>query len=114
MLVHVFGAYFGLAVSFVLKRDYKSSKNGPTYTSDTFAMIGIVYFDKLLTESVFFSMQTTFIANRNNFPLAILAQFQLRTGRRRRPAPFRHQHLFLPGCLLRHCLCRLRSSQQRQ
>jgi ammonia channel protein AmtB len=42
MLVHVFGAYFGLAVSFVLRRDHSSDKEGPTYTSDTFAMIGII------------------------------------------------------------------------
>lgn len=40
MLVHVFGAYFGLAVSFMLRRDHTSDKEGPTYTSDTFAMIG--------------------------------------------------------------------------
>lgn len=41
MLVHVFGAYFGLAVSLVLKRDLSSNKEGASYTSDTFAMIGI-------------------------------------------------------------------------
>ncbi|XP_046657631.1 ammonium transporter Rh type A-like [Daphnia pulicaria] len=43
MLVHVFGAYFGLAVSFVLRRDHSSDKEGPTYTSDTFAMIGTIF-----------------------------------------------------------------------
>lgn len=42
MLVHVFGAYFGLAVSFVLRRDHSSDNEGPSYTSDTFAMIGNV------------------------------------------------------------------------
>ena len=40
MFVHTFGAYFGLMVSFVLKRDFSSSSEGPTYTSDIFAMIG--------------------------------------------------------------------------
>jgi hypothetical protein len=47
MLVHVFGAYFGLAVSFVLRRDHTSDKEGPTYTSDTFAMIGKINFEIL-------------------------------------------------------------------
>ena len=41
MLVHVFGAYFGLAVSCVLRRDVSSEKEGATYNSDIFAMIGI-------------------------------------------------------------------------
>jgi hypothetical protein len=40
MLVHVFGAYFGLAVSCVLRRDVSSEKEGATYNSDIFAMIG--------------------------------------------------------------------------
>ncbi len=40
MLVHVFGAYFGLAVSCVLRRDVASEKEGATYNSDIFAMIG--------------------------------------------------------------------------
>jgi hypothetical protein len=39
MLVHVFGAYFGLAVSCVLRRDVASEKEGATYNSDIFAMI---------------------------------------------------------------------------
>lgn len=43
MLVHVFGAYFGLAVSFVLRRDHSSDNEGPSYTSDTFAMIGTIF-----------------------------------------------------------------------
>jgi hypothetical protein len=40
MLVHVFGAYFGLAVSCVLRRDVTSEKEGANYNSDIFAMIG--------------------------------------------------------------------------
>lgn len=43
MLVHTFGAYFGLAVSFVLRRDVTSSKEGATYNSDIFAMIGTIF-----------------------------------------------------------------------
>ena len=41
MLVHVFGAYFGLAVSCVLRRDVSSDKEGAVYHSDVFAMIGM-------------------------------------------------------------------------
>ncbi|XP_046657634.1 ammonium transporter Rh type A-like [Daphnia pulicaria] len=43
MLVHVFGAYFGLAVSCVLRRDVSSEKEGATYNSDIFAMIGTIF-----------------------------------------------------------------------
>ena len=47
MLVHVFGAYFGLAVSIILRRPKtQSNKEGASYNSDIFAMIGnqIFYF----------------------------------------------------------------------
>ena len=40
MLVHAFGAYFGLTVSCVLRRDVSSDKEGAVYHSDVFAMIG--------------------------------------------------------------------------
>ncbi|XP_065563752.1 ammonium transporter Rh type A-like isoform X2 [Artemia franciscana] len=43
MFVHVFGAYFGLMVSFVLKRDHRSPKEGAVYHSDVFAMIGTIF-----------------------------------------------------------------------
>ena len=45
--------------------------------------------------------------------MALLAQFQRRSGRRRRPASSRHQHLLLLGCLLRHGFRCLIFSQQR-
>jgi hypothetical protein len=45
--------------------------------------------------------------------VAVFAQFQCWTGRSRRPAPGRHQHLLLAGRLLRHSLRRFRFSQQR-
>lgn len=46
--VHAFGAYFGLAVSFVLrpkKSDLALTNNleGPSYTSDIFAMVGTIF-----------------------------------------------------------------------
>lgn len=45
MYVHTFGAYFGLAVSYMLtnKEKMKTEKNGSTYNSDIFAMIGTLF-----------------------------------------------------------------------
>jgi len=43
MFVHIFGAYFGLMVSLVLKRDLTSEKEGASYNSDIFAMIGTIF-----------------------------------------------------------------------
>lgn len=40
IFVHVFGAYFGLAVSLVLGKPSTSSYAGSSYNSDMFAMIG--------------------------------------------------------------------------
>ena len=44
MVIHMFGAYFGLAVAFVLRkselRDEENAKEGSTPTSDLFSMIG--------------------------------------------------------------------------
>lgn len=42
IFLHTFGAYFGLAVTFVLnKKEYREhSKEGSAYHSDVFAMIG--------------------------------------------------------------------------
>uniref|UniRef100_A0A1A9WLE9 Ammonium transporter AmtB-like domain-containing protein n=1 Tax=Glossina brevipalpis TaxID=37001 RepID=A0A1A9WLE9_9MUSC len=45
--VHAFGAYFGLAVSFMLRPKKEENEpgqyEGPTYTSDLFAMIGTLF-----------------------------------------------------------------------
>ena len=42
MLIHTFGAYFGIAVSFVLykKKAWDHPKNSSVYHSDLFSMIG--------------------------------------------------------------------------
>lgn len=45
--VHAFGAYFGLAVSFILRPSKENAKpgelEGASYTSDIFAMVGSVF-----------------------------------------------------------------------
>ena len=45
MLIHTFGAYFGIAVSFALykKKAWDHPKNSSVYHSDLFAMIGEFY-----------------------------------------------------------------------
>lgn len=43
MLVHVFGAYFGLMVSYVLQRNGTSEKQSTPNTSDNFLVIGTVH-----------------------------------------------------------------------
>lgn len=45
MVVHVFGAYFGLGVSYILTTPeaYAHEDNGAEYTSDIFAMIGSIF-----------------------------------------------------------------------
>ncbi len=45
IFVHTFGAYFGLALSRTISKGNKKghSKNGSSYNSDTFAMIGTVF-----------------------------------------------------------------------
>jgi hypothetical protein len=81
MLVHVFGAYFGLAVSFVLRRDHSSDKEGPTYTSDTFAMIGITLALQINRKTTFLNLNFPPFF-RNHFLVVVLAQLQFRIGRR--------------------------------
>ena len=43
MLIHTFGAYFGLAVSVMLyrRKAYSHPRNSSTYHSDLFSMIGM-------------------------------------------------------------------------
>lgn len=45
--VHAFGAYFGLAVSFMLRpssdQNNAGKLEGPSYTSDIFAMVGTLF-----------------------------------------------------------------------
>jgi ammonium transporter Rh len=45
MVIHAFGAYFGLAASYVLtpKKAFDHPKNASSYNSDMFAMIGTVF-----------------------------------------------------------------------
>ena len=115
MLVHVFGAYFGLAVSCVLRRDVSSDKEGATYNSDIFAMIGIDLF-KLVAQSSRITHLTICFPHsyiRYDLFVAFLAFVQRGISRRRRSTPRRHEHVLFTGRLLRHGLRRLFFGQQR-
>lgn len=86
MFVHVFGAYFGLAVSFAFGIKEKPKEHhleGPNYQSDIFAMIGKFYkkFNLILilkfnSEDVFyfffFFMQVQFFCGSFGLPLIAL------------------------------------------
>ena len=45
MFVHTFGAFFGLALSYMITNSnkVKSEKNSSSYNSDIFAMIGTIF-----------------------------------------------------------------------
>ena len=55
MIIHTFGAYFGLACSFVLyrKKATDHSRNSSVYHSDIFAMIGKFNINKIYSSSDF-------------------------------------------------------------
>ena len=78
MFVHTFGAYFGLMVSFVLTRDFSSSGEGPTYTSDIFAMIGTNNFKITKFKVFYLLLYQYFFHYRNNLFVALLAFVQRR------------------------------------
>jgi ammonium transporter Rh len=56
MLVHIFACYFGMAVTFVLRRPEDTNNNpkeAPVYHSDLFAMIGnqcIIFYTTFVTQ----------------------------------------------------------------
>ncbi len=43
MIIHMFGAFFGLALSFMLGRSKPSKDNAAVYHADLFAMVGTVF-----------------------------------------------------------------------
>ena len=43
IIIHTFGAYFGLAVSYVIGKPSNNKANGSVYHSDLFSMIGTVF-----------------------------------------------------------------------
>lgn len=55
MLIHTFGAYFGLGVSVMLYRKKASNhpKNSTVYHSDLFAMIGKCYCIRMIVYDIF-------------------------------------------------------------
>jgi ammonium transporter Rh len=68
--VHVFGAYFGLAVAKILqrKKEVESKKEGSVYHSDLFSMIGTIYY---LLNGVLFGGGYNF--SRHNILMVVLA-----------------------------------------
>ena len=64
MVIHTFGAYYGLSISWVLYRpNLEQSKHlqGSVYHSDVFAMIGKI--TGLKIKSIFYLHQRTFVAS---------------------------------------------------
>lgn len=128
MVIHAFGGYYGLAISWVLYRPnlHQSKRlNGSVYHSDLFAMIGewpeIVtplghssfgipnILDFLLSNllacvnplKLWFGLIPS--PHRCTVPVDVLAQFQLGHHRpRRRTAQSSHQHLHCPCFLCSH------------
>lgn len=105
MVIHAFGGYYGLAISWVLYRPnlHQSKRlNGSTYHSDVFAMIGADPAHPL-SSCLHFMLFFSFSFNRDSVPLALLAQFQLCHHKpRRRTAQSCHQHVPGAGLLRPH------------
>lgn len=83
MFIHTFGAYFGLAMSYVSRRqqDCQSRKEESSYTSDLFAMIGAhVNKSTMLTGADLLSQRSIFILCRNSIPMDVLAELQRSPG----------------------------------
>lgn len=82
MVIHTFGGYYGLTISWILYRPkLHQSKHlhGSVYHSDVFAMIGEkMFISKQNFWSMTFDTNTTiFFCSRYPLPLDVLAQFQL-------------------------------------
>lgn len=81
MVIHAFGGYYGLAISWVLYRPnlHQSKRlNGSNYHSDVFATIGASLAHPLSPGQHFMLFFCSFPSNRDSVPLDVLAQFQLR------------------------------------
>lgn len=115
MVIHAFGGYYGLAISWVLYRPnlHQSKRlNGSVYHSDLFAMIGrwpIIdhrcygLFRHHLQASLASTWTGCVSPPRYAVPVDVLAQFQLsHHGPRWRTAQSGHQHLPRPGLLRSH------------
>lgn len=116
MVIHAFGGYYGLAISWVLYRPnlHQSKRlNGSVYHSDVFAMIG-EHLARPPSPCLFHHFTCFFLSsNRDSVPLDVLAQFQLRHHRpRRRTAQSGHQHLPGFGLLRPHHRCHLQHARQ--
>lgn len=101
MVIHTFGGYYGLSISWMLYRpnlDQSSNLQGSVYHSDVFAMIGGPVLITCFTSSGFSEQFHHLPGSLLRYPLSVdvLAQLQLSHHRPwRRPAQSGHQHL--PG-----------------
>lgn len=105
MVIHAFGGYYGLGISWVLYRPnlHQSKRlNGSVYHSDVFAMIG-EHLARPRSSCLFCRFTRLFSSNRDSVPLDVLAQFQLCHHRPwRRTAQSGHQHVPGTGLLRPH------------
>lgn len=116
MVIHTFGGYYGLSISWMLYRpnlDQSSRLQGSVYHSDVFAMIGgcdLIQFNFSLSQyfplwrhsgshvdfKVLSAQSPPCFLRRHPLPVDVLAQLQLGHHRPRgRAAQSSHQHL--PG-----------------
>lgn len=106
MVIHAFGGYYGLAISWVLYRPnlHQSKRlNGSVYHSDVFAMIGASPLSPAALAARANDLLTCLSSCRDSVPVDVLAQFQRSHHRpRRRPAQNSHQHVPGSGFLCSH------------
>lgn len=104
MVIHAFGGYYGLTISWVLYRPnlHQSKRlSGSVYHSDVFAMIGEKIF--ISKHRIFISIRfdtntIIFFCSRHSLPLDVLAQFQLcHFSSWRWATSSSHQHIPEPG-----------------
>ncbi len=119
MVIHTFGAYYGLTISWVLYRpklDQSKSLNGSVYHSDVFAMIGkwlLIHYIYARDKIVHELLSNNVSSYRDPLPLDVLAQLQLCHRRSwRRTTSGRHKHLPCSGCFSPYYVCHIKPFSQ--
>lgn len=121
MVIHAFGAYYGLFISWMLYRpnlDQSSRLQGSLYHSDVFTVIGALELKQTwlyctLRGSLTSIALTRGSLRRHALPVDVLAQFQLGYSLpRRRAAQSSDQHLPVSGCICSHYCGHIKPLQQ--